>query len=557
MSKLSSIFKLFSRPEAENSAPSNLTSQERQEQAEAAKNRGNEFLMSGNHLSAIQSYEEALRLVPAYAEALVNLGSTFRQIGRPQEARQKLQEAVAIKSSLWQGHFQLGLTLSQMGLFQDAVDSYQKSIDLNPDFPESHWRKGSSLVKLGKSAEAIHAFRAAPLPEQDFQEFHADFGFVLMQMKQFEEARHQFQIALNLGPTSDLHLLIGRMDEALSAKHDAELSYRNALTLNPENENAHFQLALMALTQGDYLNGFTHFEYRLKLGGELGKSDPIRQVIDKLGTDRYWKGEQIPGNTILIIAEQGLGDSLMMQRYLPLLKSLKGAAKVYVYCFPAHERILRGIPEIDQVFVRPAVISNFDCYCTMMSLPHAFRTELNTIPAAPEFPVTAAERSKWAARVSALKGFKVGIVWSGNPKLETDAVRSVGLERMRPLFSIPGIEWVSLQKGKGAEQLKLGSQPVHDWMDDANDLMDTAALMACLDLVITVDTSVVHLAGTMGRPTWLLNRYETDWRWLLEREDSPWYPTVRIFRQSSPNDWDSVIEKVDAALRLKVQSPPL
>ena len=551
MSKLLSIIKLFSRSESTDPATTNQTMTE---QAEAAKNRGNDFLFSGDYLSAIQSYEEALKLSPLYAEALVNLGSTFRQIGSLPESKQKLQDAVAIKPSLWQAHFQLGLTLSQLSQFQLAANSYFKSIELNPDFPESHWRMGSSLVKLNKWAEAIQAFNAANLPEQEFQEFHADFGLALMKMKQFSEAKHHFQIALNLGPTSDLHLLVGRINEELLNKHDAEQSFRNAIALNSENEDAHFQLSLMALQQGDYLNGFSQFEYRLKLRAKQGSPNPIGDVIQKLGTDRYWKGDSIPSSTILILAEQGLGDSLMMQRYLPLLKSLKNAAKVYVYCYPAHERILRNIPEIDRVFVRPAVIHDFDCYCTMMSLPHAFQTELNTIPALPKFTVPVPDRDKWAERVSGLKGLKVGIAWSGNPDLETDAIRSIGLDRMRSLFSIPGVEWISLQKGKGADQLKASDEHIHNWMVDAKDLMDTAALMECLDLVITVDTSVVHLAGVMNRPTWLLNRFETDWRWLLEREDSPWYPTVRIFRQPRTNDWDSVIEKVDKELRLKLQS---
>ena len=535
---------------------SSLINLDVQGQAEAAKNRGNEFIFSGDYLSAVQCYQEALNLLPSYAEAKVNLGSAWRQLGRLQEAREALQDAVTLKPSLWQGHFQLGLLLDQLAQFQPAVDSYHKSIEINAGVAECHWRLGLSLVKLEKWAEAIKAFDTANVPDQDFQEVHANFGFALMKTKRFKEALHQLQLALNLSQTSDLHFLAGKIYEELLMAREAELSYRDAIALDPNNSDAHFQLSFLVLLQGDYLNGFTHFEQRLNIRGQAEWLDPIKSVITGLGTDRYWKGQEIAGTSILIMTEQGLGDSLMMLRYVPLLKKLKGAAKVCVVCDEQLATIFQSIPEVDEVRVKPAVITetDFDWYCTTMSLPHAFQSELNSIPSSPHLPIKEQQRSKWAERLSGLDGLKVGIAWSGNNRLDTDGIRSIGLDRLDPLFSIPGIVWVSLQKGQAADQLKRVERPVHDWMDESRDLMDTAALMECLDLVITVDTSIVHLAGVIGRPTWLFNRYETEWRWLLEREDSPWYPRVRIFRQTTQNDWDSIIEKAAAYLRLKLQN---
>jgi tetratricopeptide (TPR) repeat protein len=522
--------------------------------AEAAKNRGNVFLMSGNLLSAVQYYQEALNILPSYPEAHVNLGSALRQLGRPQEAKEKLQSAIALKPSLWQGHFQLGLVLNELGQFQQAVDSYHKSIELNTDFPECRWRLGLALMRLEKWAEAIEAFGSANVPDQQSPEVHANFGLALMKTNQLKDALHQYQLAINISETSELHYLAGKISEQLGMMREALLSNQKAIELDPGNAKAHFQLSFLVLLQGDYLKGFTHFEQRLNLSEQVEWLAPIKQVMAILGTDRYWKGQEIAGTRILIITEQGLGDALMMLRYVPLLKTLKHAAKVCVVCDEALARIFRSMPEVDEVRVKPAVITetDFDWYCTSMSLPYAFRTELNSIPSSPQVPIPEQLRSKWADRVNGLDGFKVGIVWSGNNRLDTDGIRSIALDRLGPLFSIPGIAWVSLQKDRAANGLKRADWPVHDWMEECKDLMDTAALMDCLDLVITVDTSVVHLAGAFGRPTWLLNRYETEWRWLMEREDSPWYSNVRIFRQKQQNDWDSVIDRVAAELRLKL-----
>jgi tetratricopeptide (TPR) repeat protein len=556
MKRFPTIFKLFSGSDSEKSPPIKLNLQA---DAEAAKNRGNEFLLSGSLLSAVQCYQEALNILPSYAEAQVNLGSAFRQLGRLQEAKEKLQSAIALKPSLWQGHFQLGLVLNDLGQFQQAVDSYHKSIELNAGIPECHWQLGISLVRLEKWTEAIRVFSSANLSDQEFPDAHANFGLALMKTDKFKVALHHFQIALKLNESSELHFLIGKIYEELSMKHEAELSYlnyRKAVELDPGNSRSRFQLSFHLLLQGDYLNGFTHFEQRLNLSEKAEWLVPIRSITACLGADRYWKGEEITGARIVVITEQGLGDALMMLRYMPLLKTLKTAARVCVVCDEQLVTIFQSIPEVDEVRAHPAVLTNtdFDWCCSTMSLPHGFRTELDSIPPSPQLPITEQLRSKWAQRVGGLDGFKVGIAWSGNNRLDTNAIRSISLDSFGPLFSIPGIVWINLQKGQAADQLKGVDWPVHDWMEESKDLMDTAALMDCLDLVITVDTAIVHLAGVIDRPTWLLNRYETEWRWLLEREDSPWYSSVRIFRQTAQNDWDGVIDRVAGELRRKLFS---
>ncbi len=231
--------------------------------------------------------------------------------------------------------------------------------------------------------------------------------------------------------------------------------------------------------------------------------------------------------------------------------------KVCVVCDEQLVKIVQGVPGVDEVRAHPATIypNEFDWCCSVMSLPLAFGTELSTIPSSANLLVTSEQsRQKWADRLRGLDGLKVGVAWTGNKALAANAIRSIPIETLARLFPIPGIVWVNLQKGEAAGELKGKGWPVHDWMDDAQDLMDTAALIDCLDLVITVDTSIVHLAGVLNRPTWLLNRYDTEWRWHKEREDSPWYPSVRVFRQSMPNDWSGVIGNVAEDLRHKLAS---
>ena len=548
MAKFPSIFKAFSRSKLEKQHP---IDQDMELKAEVAKNRGNEFYASGNYLSAIQCYQESLNINPSYAEAQINLGSVFRELGRLQEAEQMLKSAVVLNPLLWQGHYQFGLLLNQLGRFENAVDSYHKSIELNPGFNQCHWQLGLSLAKMGKWREAIKEFGSAKLPEDEFQELHANYGFALMHTQNFEESLHHLQTAIKLGETADLHLVAGSVYNELSMLPEAELSFRNVRRLDPDNPEINVHLAHCALLQGDYLNGFKHFEKRLNLRVRVDWAAPIRSAIDKFGIDRYWKGQDIAGRDILILGEGGLGDSLMMLRYIPLLKSLNGAGKLSVECDPSLRRIYESVSEIDEVILRRTdiPISTFDWYCFDMSLPYLFQTELKNIPSPYYLMPTNQQRDKWTERISRIPGLKVGITWSGNVRYEADSIRSVILDKLVPLFSIPGIAWISLQKGNAAKQLSDCEHVMHDWMDECNDLADTASLIDHLDLVITVDTAIVHLAGTIGRPTWLLNRYATDWRWLLENEDSPWYPSIRIFRQARLNDWDGVIEKVAEQLR--------
>ena len=263
-----------------------------------------------------------------------------------------------------------------------------------------------------------------------------------------------------------------------------------------------------------------------------------------------WHGEDGAGKALLVWTDQGFGDMLMFMRYLRLLKR-RGFAKLIVQCETPLVRIVRTLSGVDEVVSReaPVPFGHFDLHCPMSSLPLAFATRLDSIPReVPYLSVPGAMTEEWARRLEGVGPLRVGLVWAGRREFPKDALRSIRLERFAPLFQIGGAAFVSRQKGDEAAQRTHTGWPIRDWMDECDDLLDTAALMEQLDLVIGVDTGIVHLAAALGRPTWLLNRFESEWRWMLDREDCAWYPTLRIFRQREPGAWDEVLRRVADAL---------
>jgi hypothetical protein len=305
------------------------------------------------------------------------------------------------------------------------------------------------------------------------------------------------------------------------------------------------------LLHGDYETGLQLLESRLEPDAlDDPAYDGMRAATRGMMETPRWRGEPLPGQTLLLWADQGMGDSIMMMRYLPEVRRRTGG-RVIVECQPPLERIFRAMPEVNEVVLTGTAASrDFHLQCPMMSLPFVLGTRLATIPdRVPYIPVPDDLVDRWRGKLGRIGAPRVGLAWAGRPALPKDALRSVPLRRFAPLFDTPGVNFFSLQKGDEARQVRETAWKIHDFMDEAGDLLDTAALVGHLDLVISVDTSVAHLAGALGKPVWLLNRLESEWRWMLEREDSPWYPTMRIFRQHSLGDWEPVILRVASALR--------
>lgn len=331
-------------------------------------------------------------------------------------------------------------------------------------------------------------------------------------------------------------------------REQARQYYQKALALNPTLVLTKFNLSMAMLVEGDF-DGFALYEHRLR---REPPDDPTRggsvTILPGLLDKVRWDGGDLRGKHIVVWAEQGLGDNLMMLRYLPLLRA-RGAARVTVLCVPSLARTMATAA--DQVEVDPdwAKTAGFDVYCPSMSLPLCFGTRPDTIPAAvPYLTVPAATAQAWDGCLARLPGLKVGLVWAGGKDFKRDTLRSLNLRQLAPLMEVGGVHWISLQKGQAAEDLAEVDWRILDWAYHCDDLMDTAALVQQLDLVITVDTAMAHLAGALGKPVWMMSRFEGEWRWLAGRSDSPWYPTMRIFQQPAVKDWRSVLASVKQEL---------
>jgi hypothetical protein len=340
---------------------------------------------------------------------------------------------------------------------------------------------------------------------------------------------------------------LGRVLSTVDRFEEADASYSALLQLRPDQVEAHANRAMARLRAGRLAEGWEEFEWRWKTWYMGPRARDLPRSL--------WNGEALGDRVILLHAEQGLGDTLQFCRYAPLVAR---GARVILEVQPPLHRLLSRLPGIDQVLARGQELPPFDLQCPLMSLPRAFGTTLESIPAeTPYLTADPAEVDTWRERIGALPGLRVGLVWAGSQRKEepelalVDARRSIALATLAPLARVPGVSFVSLQKGPPAAQAAHppAGMMLTDFTAELHDMAATAALIMTLDLVISVDTAVAHLAGGLGKPVWLLNRFDSCWRWLANRDDSPWYPTLRQFRQTTPGDWSSVVERVREELQ--------
>jgi Flp pilus assembly protein TadD len=510
----------------------------------------------GRSAEAERGYRAALAIEPDFAEAHNNLGNALKDLGRLKEAEESYRRALALKPYYADAHGNLGLVLLDLAQFEEAEQSFRRLLGLKPDSADAHNGLGIALHELGRNREAEQSYRQALTLQPKLTEAHVNLGNVLQDLGQVNEAELSYRRALALDPdnaAAQYNLAIWLLE--LGKIEEAESRTRRALALKPGDPRASLNYAWLRLLQGDYESGFQYYESRFEGGGRRnGPRVPTLQA--KLGGVPRWQGENLQNKRLLVWTEQGFGDSLMMMRYLQGLKN-RGVGHLTVSCDPALDRIMQTIAAVDRVLStpEPVQLSEFDCHCPIMSLPLLFQTRLESIPAeVPYLRVPAELRSKWARKLADKAAPKVGLVWAGGKLLQADARRSIALQRFSPLLDVTGPVFVSLQKGEEGDQLRKSGLRMLDWIDECQDFLDTAALIEQLDLVIGVDTAVVHLTGALGKPVWLLNRFDGEWRWLLDREDSPWYPTARIFRQTKPDEWDEVIARVALALRQQFNS---
>jgi tetratricopeptide (TPR) repeat protein len=512
---------------------------------------GNLLLESGKAAEAAAAYREALRLQPGHAMAQNNLGTALRLQGRLDEALAAFERASQFDPAYPTPHHNRGSLLRDLGRLDDAVASYEQALRLRPEWAVARLNLGNALRDLKKFAEAVACLEQAVRLDPGNAAAHKDLGGALRDAGRPDEAAASYERALRLRPDdADAHngLAVclrdqGRLPEALAG-------FEPALRINPEHPEARLNRAQEWLRLGRFAEGWPEYEWRWR-----------QPNLTPRPTGRpAWDGSPLAGRTILVYAEQGLGDTLQFVRYAAVMKRQGGT--VIVACQPALVRLLTGCPGVDRVVAKDSPLPPFDVQAPLLSLPGLLGTTLDTIPR--EVPYLAAAPDlveHWRRELSSVGGFRVGIAWQGNPAYSADRLRSVPLTHFTRLARLDGVRLISLQKGPGTEQLAAlpTDCPVLDLgarLDETSGaFMDTAAAMANLDLVVTSDTAVPHLAGALAVPTWVALPLVPDWRWLLGREDSPWYPTMRLFRQREAGDWDEVFGRIAEELRRKLAAP--
>ena len=437
-----------------------------------------------------------------------------------------------------------------MGQLDEAVVHCQQALKLKPDFANAYCNLANAQHDLGLIEEAFINYRRALELKPDSAFAHNNLAVALRENGQIDEAMASFSQALTLKPDfAEAYGNLANAQHYLGLVEVAVINYRRALELKPDFAAAHFNFSTALLSMGQYVEGWSEFEWRWATPHLLKSRCEFTQP--------QWQGEAAKGKTLLIYAEQGFGDTVQFCRYASLCAAR--GLRVILVVPPPLVRLLRSLQGVDQIIAAGETLPNFDLHCPMLSLPLAFKTTLDTIPSAASYlQAEPSQIEAWRLRLAALpnKGLRIGIVWAGNPRSDlphlphlaaVDRRRSVALEQIEPLLNLSGFQFFSLQKDSSSE---LDNLNLTDYMCEMRDFADTAALIANLDLVISVDTAVAHLAAALGKPVWLLNRFDSCWRWLRKREDSPWYPSLKIFRQPKLGDWPTVIENVTEALSL-------
>jgi tetratricopeptide (TPR) repeat protein len=490
---------------------------------------------------AIALIERAIGINPQVAAFRSNLGNALRSAGRDDEAADSYARAIALDPSYADPHHNLGLLHRATGRVEEAIACFRRAVALNPDYAEANHSLGVLLQRQGRVEDAILCFRRALAAQPGFSACCNNLGIALKQQDGLDGAIACFRRALELVP--DYPDALNNLATALVESRrldEAETRFRDAIALQSDYADAHANLGILLLSKGELRSGWAEYEWRWH--------QPHRAAWRPSYAAPQWMGEPAEGRTILVHAEQGFGDTIQFCRYVKLLaeRGLRVVVEVQRPLF----RLLRALPGADSVIVRGDTVPEVELHCPMLSLPLAFGTTLETIPApSPYLNADSALASAWGERLAAVgqPGRRVGLVWAGNPQSRApqasgvDRRRSIDPRLLAPLAKVPGVQLVSLQKDgpPAPEALRMA-----DFMAEVADFADTAALIANLDLVVSVDTAVAHLAAALGKPVCLLDRHDPCWRWLTDRRDSPWYPTLRIYRQPWAGGWVPVLEEL-------------
>ncbi len=496
--------------------------------------------VAGRLSEAESACRRVLAIGPDSAEALHILGLIAHQRGHLAQAIEHVRRAAGAAPDVPLYHANLGEMYRQAGQIEQAIAEGRRAVTLQPDHPEALNNLGAALHDGRDYAEAAVCQRRAIAARPDFAQAHCSLGNALHALKQFDEAAAAYRQAIALVPGfADAWANLGTTLHHAGAFDEAIAALRRALALAPNHANAHAGLGILLLARGEFGEGLDEYEWRL-LSSEA-KGPRFSQMP--------WHGESLAGRHIYVQAEQGFGDTLQFARYLPLLAARSGRVS-----FRMHEDLLTlmrsSLPGIDVFADRGAPARPADFECALLSLPRLFRTRLEAIPASVPYlrvPIEIAER--WKTQLAKLEGIKVGLVWAGNSAHVNDFRRSFDLASLAPILGVGSISCVSLQIGPRAADLRnIDGPAILDLSPELHSFADSAGAVSALDLVIAVDTATAHLAGGLGKPVWVLLPSVSDWRWLMSREDSPWYPTMRLFRQLAGEDRSAVVSRIASEL---------
>jgi Flp pilus assembly protein TadD len=475
--------------------------------ADAEDQRGLALLAAGNLDEAIAAFRSGIALDPGFSNAHLDLGAALVLAGRRQEALPALQQALTLQPGWQPALYNLGTTLRDLGDIPRAITTFQEALALYPDWSVAHNQLGLTLLSKGETDEAQRCLERA--------------------------------LALDPGLHSASHFLAGIHWHRGDAEAAMEV-WRQGLAYAPLCRDCHLCLGMALLARGRYTEGWEEYEWRWACGGEAPELSGLSQPV--------WDGCDLDGRGIVLVAEQGLGDILMFVRFAPLVAARGGV--VQVLSRPSLDRLLATCPGVERAVSTEGELAECSFQIPLASLPRVLGIGLHDLPAAPIPYLTPPRRRRDPLGPRRGGELRVGIVWGVEPGHPFHELRSCPLPQLRPLAEVPGVDLYSLQFGALAAGLRQPGAPrAADLSAVLGDFADTAAVVAELDLVITVDTAMAHLAGALGRPVWVLIPHRSDWRWLLGREDSPWYPTMRLFRQEKTGTWEAVIERVAAALR--------
>lgn len=517
--------------------------------AGAHNNLGNALKQQGKLDEAVACYRRALQLQPVSAVAHNNLGAALRNQGKLEDAIDCYRRAIALQPAFAEAHSNLGEVIHEQGALQQAADCYRRALELKPQWVAAAHGLGDVLKAQGRLDEAVACYRRALELQPASAVTLNGLGNALRELERTQEAIACYRRALEMQPTfAEAHHNWGLALKEAGELEPALACFRRALELRPDYAHAHTNHAMALLLAGDWRQGWPEYEWRWQCKGVAPRHFP----------QPLWDGSPLRGKTILIHAEQGIGDTFQFVRYVPLVE--QSGATVLLECEKALLPLLGELGN-HRLIGRRDPLPAFDTHAPLLSLPRIFQTTLDTVPVhIPYLHASPPLVEHWREKLREIRGYKIGINWESRPANGHWRLRDIPLRQFAGVAEIPGVRLISLQGGTARQQRaqECESFPVIDLGGDVDQahgaFMDTAAILPHLELVITSDTALAHLAGAMGVPVWVALPFAPDWRWMLGRSDSPWYPTMRLFRQPTSRDWESVFDAIQAALRDRLQA---